>query len=146
MSKQRDVLVAFVALVIVGGAGGVGVRFTTLEMPPFFSALMRFGPSALIFWLILWQQKIPLPKGLALRGAIIYGVLSMGIFYGLFYTGIAEVQAGLAAVLLAVGPLFTYFFAVLRRQEQFRWRGLLGGLRRRRRRFLPYQPRRSVTA
>ncbi len=128
MTAQQRVLAAFGILVILGGGNAVAVRFTALEMPPFWGAILRFGPSAAIFWMMLAWKKIPLPKGKALEGAILFGLLSVGGFYALFYYGSVEVQAGLSTILLALVPLFTFFFAVLKRQESFRWRGLLGSL------------------
>src|SRR3989304_2470963 len=62
-----------------------------------------------------------------LLGAFIYGVLGFGAAYAFGYWGLQRVPAGLAAVILASTPLFTFALAVLHRQEQFRWQPLLGG-------------------
>jgi hypothetical protein len=46
-------LVAFVAVVILGGSNAVAVRFSNFELPPFWGATIRFASAAAIFWFIL---------------------------------------------------------------------------------------------
>jgi drug/metabolite transporter (DMT)-like permease len=124
---EGNVRKAFGLLIVLGGANSVAVRISSLELAPFWGAAVRFMPSALIFWAVLFWKGIPVPRGKALEGAILYGVLT-GFYYGLFYYGLVGVEAGLATVLLAITPLLTFFIAVMRGQEIFHWRGLFGGL------------------
>ena len=129
-AKRPDArtLAAFALIIVLGGGAAVAARFTSLELPPFWGALLRFGPAVLIFWGLLWRRGLALPRGRALWGAIIFGVLSVGFFYAFFYFGLVEVQAGFATLLLALGPLFTALFAALHGQEALRWRGVVGSL------------------
>jgi drug/metabolite transporter (DMT)-like permease len=71
---------------------------------------------------------LPLPKGRSLIGALIFGALQFGISYALIYWSLLQVPAGLFQVILALVPLFTFFFAIAHRQEHFQWRVLIGGL------------------
>jgi drug/metabolite transporter (DMT)-like permease len=68
-----------------------------------------------------------MPRGRALLGAVLYGVLGFGAAFAFAYWGLQRVSGGLGAVLLATVPLLTFAFALAHRQERFRWDGLVGG-------------------
>jgi drug/metabolite transporter (DMT)-like permease len=119
---------AFLAVVILGGSNAVAVRFSNFELPPFWGAALRFTAAACIFWIIVLIGRIKIPRGRPLYGAIIYGALTIGITYALLYWGLVFIPASLAIVLLTLGPLFTYLFALAHRQETFRWRSILGAI------------------
>ncbi|MBI3159633.1 MAG: EamA family transporter [Chloroflexi bacterium] len=125
---DRASLSAFVLMVLIGGSNAVAVRFSNLELPPFWGAATRFVATALIFWLVIFSRRLPLPKGRALIGALLFGFLSVGASYAFLYWALVHVQAGLSMVILALGPLLTFFFAWAHGLEAFRWRGLLGSL------------------
>lgn len=129
-SKQLDwqTSLAFFIVVILGGSNAVAVRFSNLELPPFWGAAFRFGSAALIFWLIVLVRKIALPRSRALKGTIIYGVLTIGISYSMLYWALLYIPPSITMVIGAMGPLFTFFFALAHGQEPFRWQGLAGGL------------------
>jgi drug/metabolite transporter (DMT)-like permease len=125
---NRLVFPAFVLLVIIGGSNAVAVRFSNLELPPFWGAASRFGAAALLFWLIIAFRRIPLPRGRALLGPLLYGFLGIGANYAFLYWGLLHTQAGLTMIILAFVPLITFFFAIMHGIESFRWRGLFGAL------------------
>jgi drug/metabolite transporter (DMT)-like permease len=119
---------AFLLIVLLGGFNAIGVRYTVLELPPFWGATLRFAPAAILFLLLVILLKLPFPRGKALLGAILFGALNFGFSYAFLYYAIQKVQPGMAQVILALMPLFTLIFAVSHRQENFRWLGLLGAL------------------
>jgi drug/metabolite transporter (DMT)-like permease len=121
-------LVAFLAVVILGGSNAVAVRFSNFELPPFWGATIRFGLAGIIFWAIVLIRRIKIPRGRALKGALIYGSLTIGVSYAFLYWALVFVPASLAIVFLTLGPLLTFLFAWAHGQESFRWRGLLGAL------------------
>jgi drug/metabolite transporter (DMT)-like permease len=121
-------LIAFGVLVVFGGSNAVAVRFSNLELPPFWGATLRFYAAALVFWVIVLARRIELPKGRAMVGVLMFGLLSVGGFYAFVYLGLVRVQANLTMVVLAFVPLATFFLAVLHRLETFRWRVLGGAL------------------
>lgn len=128
LKADRLTLIVFILVVIIGGSNAVAVRFSNAALPPFWGAALRFAIAALIFWVIVLARRSPLPNGDALKGALIYGLFTISIFYALIYWGFVEIEASLGIVMLTLSPLFAFFFAVLHRQETFRWQGLLGGL------------------
>jgi drug/metabolite transporter (DMT)-like permease len=125
---DRLTLLAYGLSILFAGANAVGVRFTVAELPPFWGATIRFGLSALIFWLLAFVRKVSIPKGRSLVGVLLYGSLAFGVSYAFLYWGLQTIPAGVTQVLLALVPLLTFFFAYFHGLESFRWRGLLGAL------------------
>jgi len=114
--------------VLVGGSNAVAVRFSNSELPPFWGAAFRFSAAALIFWAVLLSRRLPLPRGRALAGGVVYGALSIGATYAFIYWGLLQIHAGLAMTVLALGPLLTLLLASAHRLEPFKWSGLAGAL------------------
>ncbi|HET9493981.1 MAG TPA: EamA family transporter [Chloroflexia bacterium] len=121
-------IAAFVLLVLFGGMNAIGVRYTVLELPPFWGAGLRFGAASVLLAVAMLAMRLPMPRGRALVGVILYGLLNFAGTYAFIYWGFRYVQPGMAQVLLSLVPLLTLFFAVLHGLESFRWRGLLGAL------------------
>lgn len=125
---EQGTLLAFFVLVVIGGSNAVAVRFSNLELPPFWGAAMRFLGAAAIYWVIVLIRRTPLPGGRALLGNVIYGLLTVGLSYAFLYWGILKISASMTMVIMATGPLLTLLFATAHRLEKFRWGGLLGAL------------------
>ncbi len=121
-------LIAFLALVFIGGSNAVAVRFSNLELPPFWGATIRFSAAAFIFWMIIFIRRVPLPSGRALAGALLYGALGIGASYALIYWALLNIQAGLAMIILSLGPLLTLLLSTAHRLEPFQGRGLAGAM------------------
>jgi len=128
IKPSRNTLIAFVASTIMGGGNAIAVRFSNVELPPFFGAGIRFAAAALLLFLFVYYRRLPLPKGRVLVGVLIFGTLQFGINYALMYWSLLKVPAGMFQVILALVPLMTFLFAILHRQEPFQWVVLLGGL------------------
>jgi drug/metabolite transporter (DMT)-like permease len=126
MLPDRLTLSAFALFILLAAGAPVAIRFTYAELPPFWSGTARFGTGALVFWVLVLLGKIPIPRGQALIGAVLFGTLSVGGAFVLAAWGLVKVPASLASVLLALVPLLTLFLAYLHRLESFRWQGFLG--------------------
>lgn len=125
---ERLTLIAFIISTILGGNNAIAVRFSNVELPPFFGAGVRFAAASLILFLVVLVMRLPLPGGRSLIGALIFGALQFGFSYALIYWSLLEVPAGLFQVILALVPLLTFLLAIIHRQEAFQWRVLAGGL------------------
>jgi drug/metabolite transporter (DMT)-like permease len=119
---------AFAVAVVIGGSNAVAVRFSNLELPPFWGAASRFAAAAIIFWLVIAIRRIRVPSGRWLAANVLYGSLSIGASYAFLYWALLRIQAGMAMVVLALGPLLTLALAVAHGLEPFRTRGLIGAL------------------
>jgi drug/metabolite transporter (DMT)-like permease len=125
---DRLTLTAFAAVTLMGGTNFVAVKFTVRDLDPFWGAGSRFLVSAALLFLIVAVRRLPLPRGGALVGAVLYGILSFTAFYAFTYYAIQRLPAGIAATLGATVPLLTLLFAVVQGLETFRLRGLIGAL------------------
>jgi drug/metabolite transporter (DMT)-like permease len=114
---------------VVGIAGNIiAVKYIAREgdLEPMWAAASRFVLAALIFAVAARVAHAEMPRGRALVGAVLYGVLTIGAFFAFVYWGLQEAPAGLAGVILATGPLLTFLFALAHGQERFRWDSMLG--------------------
>ena len=123
---DRSTLFAFGFLVLIGGSNAVAVRLSNQELPPFWGATIRFATAALILWIIVIARHIEVPKGRALVGILIFGLIANGIYYTLLYYALVEITAGFTMVVTSFVPLLTLLFALAHGQERFRWRGIAG--------------------
>lgn len=124
----RKVLLAFLVFIIVGGGASVAIRITYQELAPFWSASARFGLGALIFWIIAYFKKLPLPKGRSLLGAALYGLLGVGLGFVLIAWGLVKTPASLYQILMAMVPLATIFLSAGQGIEAITRRGIFGSL------------------
>ncbi len=125
---DRAVLGAFFLMVIGIGGNVVAVKLILREpgIDPLWAAASRFLIATVIFAIVARVLRASMPRGRALVGALLYGALSLGAFFGFIYLGLQEVPAGMAGMLLATGPLLTFIFALAHGQERFRWDSLAG--------------------
>lgn len=122
------VVLSFVGAVVLGGANFVAVRFSNRELDPLWGAGARFAIAASIFAGVLFVSHIRLPRRGQLPMLALYGFLAFGVSYGLLYVGMQEVPAGVAAVVMAAGPLLTLLLARAQRLEALQLRALVGAL------------------
>jgi drug/metabolite transporter (DMT)-like permease len=131
IGPDRATLAAFATFVTLAGGNVIAVRSVSCEdceLDPFWAAASRFLLASLILAAIALVVRGGMPRGRALLGAVLYGVLGFGAAFAFAYWGLQRVSAGLGAVFLATVPLLTFGFALLHRQERFRWDGLIGGV------------------
>jgi drug/metabolite transporter (DMT)-like permease len=115
-------------LVLIGGSNFVLVRLSNRELDPFWGAALRWGLASLISFAIVAVRRTVLPRGRALVGVVLYGLLYFGAFYAFAYWGLQRAPAAVAALLFAPVPLLTILLAAAHRLESLRWRGLAGAV------------------
>jgi drug/metabolite transporter (DMT)-like permease len=119
---------AFALLIVLAGGNAVAIRIAGAELDAFWGATLRFTVAGLIFAGLMAALRVPLPRGRALLGAAIYGVLAFGLAFGLAFVAIRMTGAGLAQVLLGTVPLMTLVLVPLHGLERFRPRAMVGSL------------------
>jgi drug/metabolite transporter (DMT)-like permease len=127
-SVQRATLLAFLAIVAIGGMNGIGVRFSNLELDPFWGAAVRFGLASVLLVAVVALRRLPVPRGRALVGSLLYGLVGFAAAYGFAYYGLVETPASVGMVMLALVPLLTLLLAVAHGLERLRLQGLVGSL------------------
>jgi drug/metabolite transporter (DMT)-like permease len=125
---ERPILIAFLLFVVTLGGASVAIRISYGEMAPFMVATSRFTLGALVFWGLVFYRKIPIPKGRALAGAVIFGILTVGLAFMLIAWGLVETPASLYQILMALVPLLTLFLSSMQGVEVISRRGVLGAL------------------
>jgi drug/metabolite transporter (DMT)-like permease len=125
---DRLTLLAFVLIVLIAGGNFVAVKFSNQELAPFWGASARFFTASLLFLSYLIIKRIPIPRGRALTGAILYGVVGFGASYALLYWALVSIPAGIASIVIALVPLITMFLAHFHGLEKFNLKGLFGAL------------------
>ena len=124
----RKPLLAFLTAVVLGGINFVGVRVSNEELDPIWGAGLRFGLAALVFVALCAALRLALPGGRALALVVTYGLIGFGLAYGALYWAMQDAPAGLAAVVLAIGPLLVLLLAVAHRLERFSRRAAVGAV------------------
>lgn len=125
---QRTTLAAFLGIVVMGGLNGLAVRYSNQELDPFWGAALRFGLAAVLLWVWVLARGLPLPRGGALLGSVLYGLTGFGISYALAYYGLVETPAGVGMVILSLVPLLTLVLAALVGLEKLSLQALAGSI------------------
>jgi drug/metabolite transporter (DMT)-like permease len=122
------VVASFVGATVIGGMNFVGVKFTIAELDPFWGAAIRFGLAAFLLAWYAVLTKVPFPRGRALGGSIVFGLLGIGGAYAFAYYSLLGIPAGLLSVFVATAPLMTLLLARLHGLETLRPTSVVGAL------------------
>jgi drug/metabolite transporter (DMT)-like permease len=125
---DRLTLAAFALLVLLAGGNAVGVKVATDELDPLWGAGARFGAAGLIFAVLMVLRRVSIPRGGALLGSVLYGILGFGAAFGLAFIAIPMTGAGAGQLLLGLVPLLTLILAPIHGLEPFRLRAVIGSL------------------
>jgi len=104
-SRSR-VIAAFAAVYIVWGSTYLAIRYAVETMPPFLMAGARFIASGVLLYAWARRRGAPKPTGREWRDAVITGVLMLCLGNGAVGWAEQRVPSGLAALLVAVVPLW----------------------------------------
>jgi len=128
VSRDGDgtALAAFVAGAVLAGGNAVGVRVSNRELDPLWGAGLRFLLAACLLGAVVAVLRLPLPRGRALLGAVLYGGLIFGGAFSFAYYALVRIHAGLGQTILALVPLATLLLAVLQKQERLRAAAVAG--------------------
>jgi drug/metabolite transporter (DMT)-like permease len=127
-SPDRVTLAAFVLAVLLAGGNGLAIGFSNDELAPYWGATLRFLTAGLVCAAIVVVRRYPIPRGRALMGMVLYGVLAIAFAFGLLYWALVEVPTGAGVVILALVPLLTLMIAVIQGVEPFRWLAAIGAV------------------
>jgi drug/metabolite transporter (DMT)-like permease len=127
-TPNRLTIIAFTVSVLFAGNNAIAVRYSNIELPPFFGAAIRLAFAALIFFLIMLVFRLPFPRRQGLLGAVLFGVIGSGLNYALLYWALETLHPALSMIILALVPLMTFLLACIHRQEVFRWKTLFGSV------------------
>jgi drug/metabolite transporter (DMT)-like permease len=104
-SRSR-VIAAFVAVYIVWGSTYLAIRYAVETMPPFLMVGARFLVSGVILYAWSRGRGEPRPTKAQWRDALVTGVLLLCCGNGAVAWAEQRVPSGLAALLVAIVPLW----------------------------------------
>ncbi|MBI4663859.1 MAG: EamA family transporter [Verrucomicrobia bacterium] len=100
------VIAAFAALYVIWGANYLAIRYAVETIPHFFMGGARFLFAGLMLYVLLRITGTPAPLGLHWVHAAIAGALMLGIGNGGLNWSQQKVPSSVAALLIAVTPLW----------------------------------------
>ena len=129
------VLAAFFAIYFLWGATFLAIRVAVLEIPPFFTAGLRFFTAGAFLYLVMRFRGEHAPSAVQWRGIAVIAVCMFVVTYGALFWAEQFVPSGITAVIEATLPLIAMILEVfIFRTQQFHWRMLaavalgLGGI------------------
>jgi drug/metabolite transporter (DMT)-like permease len=126
VDRDGAALTAFIVGTVLAGGNAVSVRVSNRELEPQWGAGLRFLLAACLLGTVMAIMRLEVPRGRALLGVLLYGVLIFGGAFGFLYYALVRIHAGLGQTLLALVPLATLLLAVLHRQERLRAAAIAG--------------------
>jgi drug/metabolite transporter (DMT)-like permease len=122
------VLLAFFAIYFLWGATFLAIRVAVLQLPPFFTAGLRFFTAGSLLYLLLRLRGEPAPSAVQWRSIAVIAVCMFVLTYGALFWAEQFVPSGVTAVIEATLPLVAMIFEVLVfRRQPFRW-SMLGAV------------------
>lgn len=119
------VLLAFAAIYVLWGATFLAIRIAVVEIPPFFTAGVRFLTAGALLYACMRLRGQPAPSSAEWRGIALTALFLFVATYGALFWAEQYVPSGLTSVIEASLPLITIALEVfVFRQQPFRWRML----------------------
>lgn len=100
------VLVAFAIIYFVWGSTFLAIRAGVREVPPFLLAGMRFLTAGVVLFLWMRLKGTPTPSLREWSSASLLAILIFVFDYGLLFWAEKRVPSGIAAVMMAMIPVF----------------------------------------
>jgi drug/metabolite transporter (DMT)-like permease len=107
------VLVAFAIIYFVWGSTFLAIRVGVREVPPFLLAGMRFLVAGAVLFLWMRFKGTPTPSFREWSSASLLAILIFVFDYGLLFWAEKRVPSGIAAVMMAMIPLFMALSEIL---------------------------------
>ncbi|MGO9820808.1 MAG: DMT family transporter [Solirubrobacteraceae bacterium] len=117
--ENPRVLLAAAVSVLVWSSAFVGIRYAGRQLDPGALALGRLAVGSLALGAIVLVRGEPMPPRRALAGIAVCGVLWFGLYNVALNAAERHLDAGIAALLVNVGPIFIAILAGLLLNEGF---------------------------
>ena len=116
------VILAFFAVYVLWGGTFLAIRIAVVEIPPFFTAGVRFCVAGTLLYCVMRMRGQPRPSAAEWRSLAIMGLLMFVATYGALFWAEQFVPSGITSVLEASLPIITITLEVfILRQQPLRW-------------------------
>src|SRR4029077_19777414 len=117
------VLLAFVAIYFLWGGTFLAIRIAVLQIPPFFTAGLRFFTAGAVLYVFMRRCGRPSPSAAQWRSIAVTALCMFVATYGALFWAEQYVPSGITSVIEATLPITTIAFEVfIFRQQRFSWR------------------------
>ena len=127
-ADQRLNAAVFAAIALIGGANPVGVAIVVDELDPLWAAAARFLAAGVLFALAMALFRVPVPRGRAFAGSLLYGVLGFAAAFTCIFWGFQDTPPATGQIIIALVPLLTIGLTAAHGLERFSLRTLVGAL------------------
>lgn len=118
-------VMAFIAIYFLWGATYLAIRVAVLEIPPFFTAGVRFLTAGALLYAFMRLGGQPPPSAAQWRSIAVIALCMFVATYGAVFWAEQYVPSGVTAVIEATLPITTIALEVfIFRQQPFSWRML----------------------
>lgn len=124
--ERPDVVAAATVTVVVWSSAFIAIRYAGRHFGPGELALGRLVVGTFALGVLVLIRREPLPPRRALAGTLVCGVLWFGVYNIALNAAERHIDAGIAALLVNVGPIFIAILAGLMLREGFPRLLLLG--------------------
>ena len=119
------VVLAFFAIYFLWGATFLAIRVAVLEIPPFFTAGLRFFTAGVLLYLFMRWRGQPAPSGKQWRSLTVIALCMFVLTYGPLFWASQFVPSSVTAVIEATLPVIAMVLEVfVFRRQPFHWRML----------------------
>jgi drug/metabolite transporter (DMT)-like permease len=105
-APRTRILIAFAAVYVIWGSTYLAIRFAIETLPPFLMVGTRFFAAGGVMYIWLRARGAAAPKAVHWRSAAIIGILMPVLGTGVVVWGEQKVPSGIAALLVAIEPLW----------------------------------------
>ena len=120
------VILAFFAIYFLWGATFLAIRVAVLQIPPFFTAGLRFFTAGVLLYHFMRLRGQPAPSARQWRNLIVIAMCMFVLTYGPLFWASQFVPSSVTAVLEATLPVIAMVLEVfVFRHQPFRWRMLV---------------------
>lgn len=113
MSKSQSWLVTGILFAILWASASTATKIALKDAQPLVVAVSRFGVASVIMLFIshiILKNKLPQKDEWA--KLVIYGILNISIYLGLYVIAMKEVTASIGALTVAASPVFISFLSL----------------------------------
>jgi drug/metabolite transporter (DMT)-like permease len=123
------VMLAFFAIYVLWGGTFLAIRIAVLQIPPLFTAGLRFLIAGILLYGFMRVRGHPRPTNAEWRSLAVMGLLMFVATYGALFWAEQYVPSGITSVIEATLPLITLALEVfVFRHQPWRWSMLLAVL------------------
>lgn len=113
-APRARVALALGTVYLVWGSTYLAIRWAVAELPPFTAGAVRFVTAGGLFLLFGLVRGAPRPSRRQVRNAALIGVALLGVSNGLVGFAEQRLSSSLAALVLAITPLWIALFEAIR--------------------------------